>query len=51
MDIFLSILISAGLGYIISKLDKIEEKFNKMENDIIKLWLLVDKRKGDREGD
>lgn len=47
MDMILGIVASIFLGYLISKLEKIEGKLNNLEDDLILLKASLPKRKND----
>lgn len=47
MDLLLPILASALVGYLINKIEKMENRLNEIEDMIIRLELLLPKRKLD----
>ena len=49
MEVFLSAIIAALLGYLISKLDKMEVKLNELENAVLIISSHMPKRKNDSE--
>jgi len=43
-EIVVTVLITGGFGYIGTKLEKLEEKVDLVENDLIKLSVAIEKR-------
>jgi hypothetical protein len=43
-EIIVTVLISGGFGWIAKKLDKVEEKVDLLENDLIRLSSNIEKR-------
>lgn len=45
MEVFFSVIATSGLGYIVSKLEKLEAKLNRLEDQILIINLSIEKRK------
>lgn len=45
MEILFSVIATSGLGYIVSKLEKLEAKLNHLEDQILVINLSIEKRR------
>jgi len=47
MEALMLLVLTVAIGYMVNKLDKLESKFNELENKVIEMDAHLPRRKGD----